>query len=232
MDLIDGSFIERIDRTATIASFRFNIGEKIDFIPGQHLEVIFDKERKELRHFLSFSSSLGRDYIEITKRLSDSPFSNCLRDLKRGDRVSFKGPLGNCVLDQSYKDITFLIGGIGITPVVSIVEYIVDRDLDIRVNLLYSNRSIEEIAFKDRFDSFKKRDNINVIYTVTDGSAKESGYYNGRIDKSLVEREVSNIKESLSYIFGPPKMVAAMKDLLLELGLSDNKIKTESFWGY
>jgi len=80
MKNIEGKFLERVERTATITSFRFDIGEKPEFIPGQHMEVIFDENNRDLRHILSFSSSPDRDYIEFTKRLSESPFSGRLRD--------------------------------------------------------------------------------------------------------------------------------------------------------
>ncbi len=232
MGILEGYFLERIDRTPTIASFRFNFKERIEFIPGQHMEVIFDKDNKDLRHFLSFSSSPDREYIEFTKRLSQSKFSDHLRALKKGDSIYFKLPLGDCILDDSYKKIAFLIGGIGITPVISMLSYIEEKNLNIDSVLIYSNRTVDEIAFKEELDLLNQRNNTKVVYTVTDQDTDDSQYIKSRIDIDLVKDQILDIKERIVFIFGPPKMVEAMVALLKELGVSDDNIKKESFWGY
>jgi ferredoxin-NADP reductase len=59
MQEIRARFVERVKRSETIESFRFVPQKKIDFIPGQFLQVIFDeakRENKELNKYLSFSS--------------------------------------------------------------------------------------------------------------------------------------------------------------------------------
>ncbi len=232
MDFEQGIFIESIKRTPTITSFRFKLKERVSFIPGQHMEVAFDKDNAELKHFLSFSSSPTKDYIEFTKRLSQSKFSDHLRVLKEGDNLYFKLPLGNCNLDDSYKKAAFLIGGIGITPVLSMLDYIAERDLGMDSVLIYSNRTVDEIAFKEELDLLSQRNNTKVVYTVTDQDVDSSQYIKSRIDVDLVRDQILDIKERVVFVFGPPKMVDAMKALLLELGVSNDNIKTESFWGY
>ena len=232
MDFEQGIFIESIKRTPTITSFRFKLKERVSFIPGQHMEVAFDKDNAELKHFLSFSSSPTKDYIEFTKRLSQSKFSDHLRVLKEGDNLYFKLPLGNCTLDDNYKKVAFLIGGIGITPVISMLDYIAERDLGMDSVLIYSNRTVDEIAFKEELDLLNQRNNTKVVYTVTDQDVDSSQYIKSRIDVDLVRDQILDIKERVVFVFGPPKMVDAMKALLLELGVSNDNIKTESFWGY
>jgi ferredoxin-NADP reductase len=79
-------FIEKIKRTPSVTSFRFLPAEKIDFIPGQFLQIIFDEKNrgnKDLNKYLSFSCSPQRDYIEITKRLSESEFSENWKSFAR-----------------------------------------------------------------------------------------------------------------------------------------------------
>ena len=66
-------------------------------------------------------------------------------------------PFGNCVFKDEYRKIGFLIGGIGITPVISIIEYIVDRSLATDVLLLYSNKTQEDIAFRRELDAWQER---------------------------------------------------------------------------
>ena len=104
---------ERIKRTSTIESFRFKSDQSIEFLPGQFLKLIFDQENKfnsDLNKFLSFSSAPGKEYFEVTKRLSDSEFSKALDRLKVGDSVLVKAAMGNCVFKDEYAKIGFLVG--------------------------------------------------------------------------------------------------------------------------
>lgn len=234
--IIEVRLIQKIQRTPSVVSFRVAPQEKIDFIPGQFLQVVFDKDNpnnKDLNKYLSFSASPPKNYIEFTKRISESNFSQKLNNLKINDGVLLKAPFGSCVFKDDYKKIGFLIGGIGITPVISIIEFIVERKLNTDVILFYSNRTEEEIAFKEELDSWQeKNSNIRVIHTVTECQPKEKNCIFGRISRDLLLKEDKYIKERMLFIFGPPKMVDAMKSLSLEIGCKEENLKTESFVGY
>jgi len=229
-------FSESIKRTATVQSFRFVPEEKIDFIPGQFLQVILDAGNagnKELNKYLSFSCAPGKDYIEVTKRISESAFSKKLSGLDVNDGVSIKAPMGNCVLEEGHKKVSFLIGGIGITPVISIIEYIVTENLDTDVSLLYSNRNEEEIAFKKELDSFAEQNkNIKIKYLVTECQPKDTACIFGRIDKNIISKELDDHGERIIFIFGPPRMVEAMQAMCLEMGCRKENLRVENFIGY
>jgi ferredoxin-NADP reductase len=236
MQEIRARLIEMILRTPTVESFRFYPPQKLEFVPGQFSQVIFDEagqNNKELNKYLSFSASPEREYIEVTKRLSASSFSERLRGLKIGDEVLFRGPLGSCTFQQSYKKIAFLIGGIGITPVVSIIEYIVDRKLDTDAHLVYSNRSEEEIAFKNELERWKGGNkNIKISYLVTECPPRDPACIFGRIDEGFLKKYMRDMDSRIIFIFGPPKMAEAMFNLCLEMGCAKEKIRTEQFIGY
>jgi glycine betaine catabolism B len=236
LEELKAKLIQRIKRTSSVESFRFFPAKKIDFIPGQFLQVIFDehsRNNKELNKYLSFSSSPDNNYFEITKRISESAFSHKLKSLKNGDELLFKAPLGSSIFKDEYKKITFLIGGIGITPVISIIEYIAKNKINTDVILFYSNRNEEDIAFKSELDKWAENNpNIKVIYTVTDCKPANKGCIFGRIDKDLLLNNIPDINERVFFIFGPPKMVEAMKNTCLEIDPVHENIKTESFIGY
>jgi ferredoxin-NADP reductase len=229
-------FSSRIQRTRTVASFRFIPPEKVDFSPGQFLELIFDKNNKsnrQLNKYLSFSSSPTKDYIEVTKRLSESQFSNKLMSLKNGEPVLVKLPLGNCIFKEEYKKIAFLIGGIGITPVISILEYINDKKLDTDALLFYSNRSDDDIGFRKEIDEFAALNkNIKVVYTVTDCESKDKKCIFGFINKDLITKRIDDFSQRMVFIYGPPSMVKAMQDICCVFNCAKNNVKTESFLGY
>jgi glycine betaine catabolism B len=76
---------------------------------------------------------------------------------KPGDTINIQYPLGNFTLRDGFDKIAFLSGGIGITPIRSICKYAVDSKLNIDMVLVYSNRSIQDIVFKEDFDSMQKQ---------------------------------------------------------------------------
>lgn len=236
MKEVKGKLVESIERTEAVESFRFVSAENIDFLPGQFLQLIFDKKdrsNKDLNKYLSFSCAPGKGYIEVTKKLSDSKFSQSLRELQQGDTVLFKAPMGNHVFKEEYKKIGFLVGGIGITPVISILEYITDKSIPTDVCLLYSNWTKNDIAFKKELDAWGANSkNIKVIHTLVSCDRNDKEYFEGMIDKELIEKQICDLYDRVVFIFGPPGMVDAMKSICNDLGISKDMLKAESFVGY
>jgi len=232
MDEIKAVLKEKIKRTDAIASFRFEPEKKVDFFPGQFMEVILEKENKALRHFLSFSSSPVRDYIEFTKRVSDSAFCKKLMELEKGDEILLRLPFGNCVYKEEDEKIGFLAGGVGITPVVSILEYIAEKSLASDVMLFYSNRREEDIAFKEQLDEWRNKANIEIVYIVTAEKPRDKNIKFAVLDMELLKQYQDKFLDRIFFIFGPPKMVDALYGILKELGVVEEKIKTEKFLGY
>ncbi len=236
MKELNAYLVERIRRSPTVESFRFEPEERIDFLPGQFLRVILDTKNKEnplLNKYLSFSSSPTKDYFEITKRLSQSEFSQGLNGLKIGQKILVKAPLGNCVFKEDYKRVIFLVGGIGITPVISIIEYIMDKKLETEAFLFYANRRKEDIAFKQELDSWQKiNPKLKVNYVLGDQPSEDKTCISGTINKDLILQNVPEPKNAIFFSFGPPAMVEAMQGICKDLGCPRQSIKTENFLGY
>lgn len=236
MEEVKVNLVEKIVRTPTVTSFRFIPSQELGFLPGQAAQLIFDQANpgnRDLNKYLSFSSSPNKNYLEFTKRLSTSVFSQKLDSLKPNQEILIKAPLGGCFFESKYKQITFLVGGIGITPVISIIEYIVERKLDTAVNLFYSNRTEEEIAFRQELDVWTRaNNNIKIHYTITDCQPKDKTCSYGFINKDFITQRTCDFGKGIVFIFGPPKMVDVMSDLAIEMGCSKENIKTEKFVGY
>ncbi|MDD3375464.1 MAG: FAD-dependent oxidoreductase [Candidatus Omnitrophica bacterium] len=229
-------FIERIKRTETTESFRFSSEKRIEFCPGQFLKVLFDganKNNKDLNKYLSFSCAPSKEYIEVTKRRSESEFSKRLWSLKKDDIVSVEGPIGSCTFDSAYQKVAFITGGIGITPAISIIEYIVENKIPSDIKLLYSNMTEDDIPFRQELESWEKDNpNFNIAWTLAEGESEEKKFFKGLIDKDFILKNITDYKDRSIFISGPPKMVEAMKKICVEIGCEAGKVKAENFVGY
>ncbi|MFA5200298.1 MAG: FAD-binding oxidoreductase [Candidatus Omnitrophota bacterium] len=225
---------EIIQRSHNVKSFHLEVeGGILDFKAGQFLSVSLGADAK-LKRYLSISSSpTEKCYLEFTKKLSESDFSKKLNSLRAGDKVTISYPFGKFVLDEAVKKIAFLSGGIGITPIRSICKYIVDKNLGTDVVLIYSNRSVRDIVFKEDLAAMEENyPNLRVAYVLCE---TEPGFKCsvGLIDKRVVRNEIPDYRERKFYLCGPPQMVEAMhKILTAELQLSEGNIVRENFQGY
>ena len=230
---LEAKIKEIIPRTYNVKSFRLEIKGEINFKAGQFLAVTL-KTEKELSRYLSISNSpTEKGYIEFTKKITESEFSQALSRLKPGDLVKIKYPFGAFTFQGEYKRIAFLSGGIGITPIRSIAKYVVDKRLDTDVILIYANRTIKDIAFMADFDAmhneYPKLKVVHILSQAEAGWSGRRGYINGQI----IKEEIPDYADRKFYICGPPAMVEAMKKIVQEeLALSKENIITENFVGY
>ncbi len=224
---------EVIPRTPSIKSFRLAIPNYVKFRPGQYLSISLE-QRVDLTRYLSISSSpTEEDYLEVTKRITQSRFSQILNKVEPGYKVSITYPMGKFTFEGEFPKIAMLSGGIGITPLRSICRYAAAKQLNTNICLLYSNRDLEEVAFKSEFDAMQKANpRFKAVHTLSRAGDDWAGR-RGRIDAALVREEVPDYRERLFYVCGPPQMVDALTDMLRnELQIPEAHIKTEGFLGY
>ncbi len=227
---------EIIKRTHNVKSFRFLVKDKIDFLPGQFFFVTIKiGENEATKHFSFSNSPTEKDYIEFTKKITDSEYSKALDNLKAGDWARLRLPYGKFTFQGEYPKIAFLSGGIGITPIRSICKFVTDKKNPAKITLLYSSNTPEDIIFKEDFENMEKEnDNLKVVYTITlpDDAGRWEGK-TGRIDSGMIQEEIPDYAERIFYICGPPAMVEAMKEIISrDLNLDAGRIKTENFTGY
>ena len=224
---------EVIVRTYNVKSVRLNINGRIDFKAGQFLSITL-QNNPALKKYLSISSSpTEKCYLEITKKLTNSDFSKAFNQIKSGDNVKIQYPLGKFILGEPPADIAFLSGGIGITPIRSIVKYAVDNDLGTDMVLVYANRTVKDIVFKEDFDAMQKAypklKVAHVLCEPTPGFTCIPGLINARV----IKNEVGDYLKRRFYLCGPPQMVEAIEKILTEeLKVPEENIITENFQGY
>lgn len=233
-------FLKKEKLSRDTYSFYFTKIKGFEFLPGQYLKMMiegrFADDRGNSRYFTVASSPTEENYIFITTRIIKSAFKKNLFSLEKGFKVNVDGPFGNFIFDEKVKKpLVFLAGGIGITPFRSIIRYIFDKKINIPINLFSSFSKKEDIIFGEDFTNAQK--NLPAFkYIVTITKTEESkDMWNGetgRIDRILIEKYVKNIHGRLYYIVGPTIMVSAIADILRNMGILSDNIKTEDFPGY
>ncbi|MFN3480595.1 MAG: ferredoxin--NADP reductase [Thermodesulfovibrionales bacterium] len=168
--------INIIQRTHDIKSFRFEVKEEISFKPGQFFVLTIRINGQEATKHFSFSNSpTERGYVEFTKRITGSEFSQALDRLKVGDWARLKLPYGFFTFEGEYEKIAFLVGGIGITTIRSMCKYACDKKLSTDIVLVYRNKTEEDIAFFDDFIQMEAENkNLRVVFILSDPVDKVS----------------------------------------------------------
>lgn len=232
----DSEVAEIIRRTPNIKSFRFPIRAKgVRYRAGQFFFLTIKIKNQEAIHHFSFSSSPTENgYIEFTKRITSSDFSQALDAMQPGAWAHLEGPEGSFTLPRRQRMLAFLSGGIGITPLRSMLRYTADKGLPYDVVLLYGNNSFEDIAFREELDVLAAtHPNLRMEYVLSgpDFPPNWKGK-RGFITKDLVAETIADYQERLFYISGPPRMVMALQEQLEAINIPPVQIRRDSFTGY
>jgi len=210
-------------------------GSDFSFEPGQYaritlLEPIYDDKDGNTRLF-SVASSPKKDYVMFTTRALDSAFNKNILEMPIGAKAEISDFGGNTVLhSDSSVPAVFLIGGIGITPVRCMVEYIVAENLPYNAYLFYSNPIASSMAFFDEFKGWANEyEGFKFIPMIDDTSDLSWKYDFGYINKELLLKNIPDVSRPIYYIVGPTVMVESMEKLLLELNVKPINIKLEKF---
>jgi ferredoxin-NADP reductase len=225
-----------IQRTPNIKSFLFPIrAKRVRYRAGQFFFLTIKVNGEDAVHHLSFSSSpTEKGCIMFTKRITSSDFSQALAKPKPGDWAHLKGPEGSFTLPRKASRLAFLSGGIGITPLRSMLRYIADKHLPYDVVLLYDNASLQDVAFREELDTLAGSNAGIRVENVLSGPDYPRDWTGkkGFINKDIVKETIPDYAERTFYISGPPKMVVSLEEQLSALGLPEKHIKRDSFTGY
>ena len=211
-----------------------------NFLPGQYIRMTLDIDntdnRGNSRFFTIASSPLEKKYIMITTKIIESSFKKRLMILKPQELVRFFGPMGGFVLDEEEKEKrVFLAGGIGITPFHSMITYAHSKNLSIPITLIVSFSSVEDLVFYEELTDITKRNQfIKIVYTVSHPESSRIKWTGetGRISEGLIKKYIPNILEPQYFIVGPPAMVAAIEEVVRNMGVEGKKTFIENFTGY
>ncbi len=227
--------------TATIAEaellredvkrFVFTLSEPISFLPGQFVNLRFPGDARY--HAFSIASSPKEKetimlYIkkvrEFTTKLFESPV---------GTSLECMAPLGAFLREELNRgdDLVLIAGGVGVTPFLSVLRWARDLDVTDREFWLFlSNQTRDRIIEEEELRALNERPNIHVVLSLTreepEGWDGETGYFT----REVLERHLGSLDDKTFATCGPGRMVDAVCATLKEAGVSENRIKKES-WG-
>ncbi|MFW2541426.1 FAD-binding oxidoreductase [Primorskyibacter sp. 2E107] len=208
--------------THDVNRYVFDKPEGYAYTPGQATDLALDRDswRAEQRPF-TFTSLPQEDRLEFTIKSypEHDGVTKQIADLKPGDTVLIEDAWG-AIEDKG--DGTFIAGGAGVTPFISILRAKLAEKGTLAGNtLVFSNQSEADIILRDEFEGMA---GLKTFYTVTDepSSALSRGMIDAEMLKGLIE-------DGPCYICGPDPMVEALPAELKKLGVSDAKIITEDF---
>lgn len=220
-----------IAETPSIRTIRFARPEGFHFEAGQFVTVRIQVDGREHARCYSISSAPSTPgYLEISVR-AQGVVSNALHATARpGAMLSIKGPVGAFKYPSAdHRPIVLLAGGIGITPLISMLRHAVLNEPTRPVSLIYSAKSVDDFAFRDELTSIGRRHpQARIIFAVSGGSASPH-FYSGRIDEGLLRNTVPDLSHSIAYICGPQPMIDGLRALLGSLAMSPAQIRYEVF---
>lgn len=234
-------FVKKEQLASDTYTFYFKrTGDERDFVPGQYYEIKLDiknpDERGTDRVFTISSSPTDKEFVTITTRIIQSTFKMRLAELKEGEMVQFNGPWDDLNFDE--KDTSphvFFAGGIGVTPYHSILKYTMDKQIATPMILFASWKNRKEMVFDEFFrDANNHLENFSYVPTLTEEKLNPGEWDGelGRVNAEMIKKYVYDIKQSKYYFAGPQVMVNALKQTVIDMGVSKDRIIAEEFEGY
>ncbi|WP_177730848.1 MULTISPECIES: ferredoxin--NADP reductase [Flavobacterium] len=228
--------------TAQAVSVSFDVPENLkseyQFIAGQYINIKYSQDGKEIRRAYSICSSPTSGELRVAiKAVSDGYFSRIANEkLKEGDRIEVGVPEGKFTFEpkpDNQRNYAAFAAGSGITPVMSIIQAVLEGEPNSTFVLVYGNKSPEDTIFYKKLHDLQLQyvGRFFVHYVFSQAKAEDSIF--GRIERSTVNFVIKNKHASLTfakyYLCGPEEMIATVSGVLKEQNVPEKDIKFELF---
>lgn len=203
---------------------------RLTFEPGQFAWVTFGNSPLRLRqHPFTIASSADDPRLAFTiKELGD--FTRTIGTLAAGSRAFVEGPAGNLRLDRTAPGAMMIAGGIGITPMMSILRTMRDRRDRRPVLLLYATSSLDTAVFAEELAELRKELSLDVVHVLESpppGWDGPSGFITREMVRGTLPLEELRTRNVL--ICGPDPMMDVVERALLDVGVSRWRMRSERF---
>jgi ferredoxin-NADP reductase/DMSO/TMAO reductase YedYZ heme-binding membrane subunit len=228
------------DESPDVKTFRFTAvdGGPLPFshVPGQYLNLALTIDGRRVNRSYTIASAPTRShYCEISvKRTPGGYASHYLHDTwQEGQRVRVSAPAGRFVFAGTSSDprrVVLIAGGIGITPMMSIVRSLTDKGWRGDIYLLFSVRAVRDFVFHDELTYLQSR--FSGLHAQVRVSADPDTPWDGprgHITRDAIANFVPNLTSGPILLCGPPPMMTAMRQTLVGMGVPDADVWQEEF---
>jgi predicted ferric reductase len=204
----------------------------MQFQPGQFAWITLDISPFRMREhpFSMSSSALNSERLEFSiKALGD--FTNTIKDIQPGTKAYLDGPYGVFTSDRYPDSAGFVLiaGGIGITPMMSMLVTAVERQDYRPFLLIYASQAWTDITFREQLDELKTQLNLTIIYVIKESLEDWKGE-TGHVDRQLLEKYIPLHRSTRQYfICAAPVMMDAVEAALHDLEVPITNIHMEHF---
>lgn len=209
-----------------------------EYHAGQHISLILPAlsypDKKGRRRTFTLASAPQEDALLIATRMTGSGFKETLAELPNGAPLEFVGAMGKFYLNYDDTHSVLIAGGIGITPFRSMLLDMAQKKPHHRVTLFYSVRDLSGAAYHDVFSLWNSSNPLTKFkyVMIETGNSVPADVPKKRIDLDLLHSRVSDFESATFYVCGPSAMVQSLTNELHQVGTSQARIRSESFWGY
>jgi len=202
------------------------------YIPGQFsfITVLSSHISREEHPFTIASSPASSSCLEFIVRTTGD-WTRQLNNLRPGDKVVIQGPFGHFshLRLSAKKEIIMIAGGIGITPMLSMLRYMADHSDRRKITLIWSNKTRKHIISPHEFQNLEAQlKGLRILHVLTRDS-KFNGE-KGRLEHTTLKRLTSDCSHSAAvFVCGPDKMMKNVFDSLVSLGFAKRMIFMEQF---
>ncbi len=229
--------LQKIEDTAYgTKTFFFDKPANFQFLAGQYVALklnnLVEPDTRAGVRSLSICSSPCENFIAFTMRQSDSGFKKTFWSMQPGDTVSITPPIGKFILDpHDQREVVFLVGGVGITPVRSMLCEEAQGKSQRKMILFNANRTHEDAPHRDELKALSLPHFRYLDVFSQEEKALREGEVKGYIDKALVETYIDNPKDCVYYIVGSPSFLEAMEKMLADMGVPEDQCHQDPFTG-
>lgn len=211
--------------------------EGYNYVAGQYTVLTLPDQgltdTRGFRRTLSFASAPHESILRFTVRDGVSGFKQVWKNLKPGDTATVTRAVGRCTLPADAAPIVFLAGGIGITPVYSMLLHMVHVSDTRPVTLIYTNRHRDEITYLAEIQALgPKLPNFRLACCLTQEGVLETGEHSGYVTEELFRSlGVDQNSNTWYYSIGAPRYLDGVNAVLDAMDIPKERRKQDPFTG-
>ena len=217
-------------------TFRLIDPADIEFKAGQYVQIEvpgYELVDEPVYRAYSVASAPGSNRsVELEIRLVPDGICTTFvhKYLKEGDRVTLNGPYGDFFLRESDRDIIFIAGGSGMAPVKSILLNMIDKGVERKTQYFFGGKAMKDLFLLDEMKSCEtKLPNFEFIPALSEPDPDDDWTGQTGLITEVVDRLVKRADEKEAYLCGSPNMIDACVEVLLQKGVTEDRIFYDKF---